>query len=284
MAYSDSQKELLRQGLKQVHSRYEDLLEDDEGSNSWLSVRESIAEVTGTEIASSPKNGQERIRQFVEGYTDKSKPGVRLYPKNPKWLTDVAEYLIDQKILMPYELEEETIDYSAFIKLSGQLNSGQEGNDSQIPTGKYIAITNGEWGYDYIELFVHKANSNGISRAVEVRRKFSKEDFDENKLDDFEWQGETLKDHHNNGGWIVQTNERTLLIFMKDKISDSNYQYISSAASENYLLGGELNEVVFFRQDMPLPLFDEGDLSQGNINRLGKNNFIKFELDASKSQ
>ena len=75
MKYSDWKLNRLRDALR-AYKLYE---RSHEGEYfTWKDVREAIAAYSGVEIGSSPRNGAERLRLFVEGV--KMKDGSRNYP------------------------------------------------------------------------------------------------------------------------------------------------------------------------------------------------------------
>ena len=137
MKYSDWQLNRLRDALR-AYKVYE---RSHEGEYfTWKDVREAIAADTGYEIGTSPENGAERLRQFVEGVN--SKDGGRKYPE-PKddALDAIVQFALDEDnhLLSNDELNEYAPARQAPLRLLEYLDQFS-GAERHIPVDKLKGV------------------------------------------------------------------------------------------------------------------------------------------------
>ena len=234
MKYSDWQLSRIRDALR-AYKQYG--YTADGMPQSWLYVREAIAAETGYEIGSSPKNGAERLRQFVEGlYIKKGQHKEhKLFTPKDEALDAIAKFVLspDNPILSEEELKEYVPEYHAPLRLLEYLDQST-GAERHIPIDKLQGVfqTRSKRGAYFVvkEITLQQPSPQGLVQVVETEDYYQPDfgkSYDTASLArrKREWFSQVKY-----GGWAVVTPEDNLLLFMKKELNGCNRYYFTLGA------------------------------------------------------
>lgn len=210
----------------------------DQGAGSqhtWCDVREAIAEYTGVEIGRSPKIGGERLRQFVEGLSNKSR-GLHFPVPQPESLAAIVAFLSheDINLLRPDELEEYRPGYQAALRYAEYLRENCTDSFTLSVSdlcGNLRAEYKEQDTITVLNMTVQRIDGGDALGVVQLVEECSR--YRENKApltvassEDHRDAGDLLS-QSSSGGWGVITPEDTLVLFLKKKSSGQNHCYYS---------------------------------------------------------
>jgi hypothetical protein len=261
---SDWQSARVRDALRAYH-RYERGAEGE--FFTWKDVREAIAVYTDIEIGTSSKNGAERLRQFVEGVTDKKNPDQIKYPvPQPSAIEAIVEFVTHEELnlLSEDELNEYVPDFQAHQRLLEYLYDGSE-TARMIPPenlqGAYKMSGERNAFYFVRELTLQRRTDQGLIQIIETEDRYSSRP----EYNNFgEWDLSTRRKVHKSrerhGGWAILAPEDNLLFFLKNEENARNRYYITMAADVGLWSGAPHNRLVVLQHDYPFEL-EQGEFS-----------------------
>lgn len=226
---SDWQLSRVRNALRAYHC-YE---RDHEGNYyTWKDVREAIADYAGVQIGSSPKNGAERLRQFVEGIEIKGSHGERKYPKpQDEALEGIIAFLTheDLQLLSDDELAEYMPGYQAPLRLLEYLVQDCDTPmtlDAIKVHGAMQSVLRDKDGCTVRKITLQRPDTDGMLQAVETREHF----VTQSPKQAMKWSGDHEYEHRTSimqyGGWAVITPEDSMILFLKCSANGRNHRYI----------------------------------------------------------
>ncbi len=226
---SDWQLERVRDALRAYH-RYG---RGSDGTHfTWRDVREAIAEYTGFEIGASVKLGAERLRQFVDGFKQRS--GARKYPvPQPDAMQAIVAFVTHEELdlLTLHELTEHMPGYQAVLRFAEYLAQDSEMRplvtafdlcgDLQTAHPDRDCVT-------VVTLTLQQPLSESgktVLQAVEERVRYDLGEVEQALLAHNCGQKEKRLSRSAFGGWGVLTPEDTLAIFLKAPDTGRNHCY-----------------------------------------------------------
>ena len=283
MKYSDWQLNRLRDALR-AYKQYGHTA--DGKPQSWLYVREAIAAETGYEIGSSPKNGAERLRQFVEGlYIKKGQHKEhKLFTPKEEALDAIVEFVLspDNPLLSEEELKEYVPEYHAPMRLLEYLDQST-GAERHIPVekleGVFQARMKDATHFTIKEITLQRPLESGLLQVIETEENY--EPALESSYDKIP-HAERKKGRLGLvkcGGWAVITPEDNLLFFMKKESDGQNRYYFTLAADIVSWNDKAATQLFLLHHDFPLQYevedYEKTDLAE-LVNRKPIKNILTF--------
>ncbi|MGQ4878896.1 hypothetical protein ACOJCM_10045 [Billgrantia sp. LNSP4103-1] len=203
--------------------------------HTWCDVREAIAVYTDVEIGRALKIGGERLRQFVEGVSNKSR-GLHFPVPQPESLAAIVSFLSheDINLLKADELEEYRPGYQAALRYAEYLR--ESCTDSfTLSVSDLCGTLRAEYkeqdAITVLNMTVQRIDGGddlGVVQLVEECARYR-----ENKgplpvaSSEGHRDASELLSQSTSGGWGVITPEDTLVLFLKKKSSGQNHCYYS---------------------------------------------------------
>lgn len=240
---ADWQLNRVRAALRVIHT-YD---RDEEGKpygwrDLWAIIAGDWEDETGIKLSYTDKHGGERLRQFVEGVTDRNDPDKRKFPApKDEMLEAIVAYLISSDTLAEEELKEYALSSQAPLRLAEYLYSGSSAQPSvsdELFSGTFVNVDGlQESAQRYVSivqsLTLQSPADQGIMRVVERVGHYETMRQPEIGRE----AGGTLLSEEAYDGWAIATPENMMLIFLKNASDQSNRYYFTAGVPSSITIG-----------------------------------------------
>lgn len=307
MAFSNWQLNRLRNALAAYHAyrvpeEDEDAEKEDRKGkrkrvHNWKDVAEAIAVASGLEDRffsdnldldreakqKLVKQYAERLRQFVEGYTDADGKLKYTVPKNVEAIVTFAtDPLYD--LLTKEELETFRPDWQAPLRLLEYLDHKLDAQRLPPPDsleGTYEGERTTERALVLSELTLQRASKEGLIQVVQTDDFFEPSVIAVRSMSAKQREKVRRGPRRKYGGWAILTPEDTLMVFMKEENYHRNHYYFVLGTDLSRATEAPVKFLSCLYHDYTLET-PEGSLLEANMPSqamviLLENNIINFE-------
>ena len=198
----------------------------------WAIIASDWEDEAGIKLPYTDKHGGERLRQFVEGVTDRNDADKRKFPApKDEMLEAIVAYLISSDTLTEEELKEYALSSQAPLRLAEYLYSGSSAEpavsedffDGTFVSVDGLQVSDERFVSTVRSLTLQPPADQGIMRVVERVGHYETMQQPEIGRE----AGGTLLSEEAYDGWAVATPENTLLMFLKNANDQGNRYYFT---------------------------------------------------------